>query len=232
MTTGPSQNSSQAPFADPTGCLQKYLDHADRVVYRKGQIIISQGQRALKGVYWLESGRVKLALLTEEGSERIIGFAGGGDSFGEASVLDRDGHLVMAQAMTDCVIHFFERAVVLRLMHDDPALAVGLLWNLSRKLRFVVALVEEMSFCGVKERVAHAIARLAGAENAPEAGAEAPVLRFSHQELAGLVGASRVMVTNALAELKKEGAVDVRRRCLVVRDMRRLTDPQRSRTVV
>lgn len=229
MPTALLRSSHTRSGSGRSGGLQDHLDLADRVLYRKGQIIISQGQQAHKGVYWLKSGRVKFSLLTDEGSERVVGFAEDGDSFGEASILDNDGHLVMAQALTDCVIYVFDRAVVLRLMYDDPDLAVQLLRNVSRKLRLSVELLEEMSFCGVRERLAHVIARLATSGQAgDDSGAGPPALRLTHQELASLIGASRVMVTNALAELRREGAIEQGRRRLVIRDLGRLIEAGRA----
>ncbi|MEW6032831.1 MAG: Crp/Fnr family transcriptional regulator [Bacillota bacterium] len=218
-------SGSQESGRPTVAALGKYVHLAERVRYREGQILFTQGQRGQRGLYWLRSGRVKFSLLTDDGLERVVGFAGEGDVFGETSVLRDAGHVVMAEAVSDCVVYVFEPAVVLRVLHEDPDLAVELLEVLARKLEFSVKLVEEMTFLGVKERLARTIVRLAADSGPRPADRSRPVsLQVTHQELANMIGASRVMVTQALAELAREGAIEHGRCRVVVRDLDRLLD--------
>jgi len=189
------------------------LHLADPVHFRKGQVLFSQGRRTHPGFYWLKTGRVKFSLLTNEGAERVVGFAGEGAIFGEESILDGEGCAVMGQALTSGVAYLFSWSSATRLLRAEPDLAIVLLEAMARKLHLSLKLIEEMSFLGVRDRVVQTIARLAG---------EARFLDLSHQELAGLVGASRVMVSHVLAELREEGLIEQRRRRLVILDPERL----------
>jgi len=235
MRTTPRHRSWPRSAARLPAGLERYLDLASRMTYEKGQFLFTQGESDHRGLWWLESGQVKFSLLTDDGLERVVAFAGEGSIFGEDSVVTEEGHLVTCQAVTDVVISFFEFPTIVEAMKRDPSLAVELLEVLAHKLRYSVRLIEEMSFLGVKERVAHALVRLSVGDATPDAGRTTPPeqldprpVRLSQQELANLVGASRVMVAHALAELKREGAIDKHRRYLVVRDLDRLMGSGRS----
>jgi len=219
----------------PAG-LVPHLELASRHRCGKGHLLFTQGQKERQGLWWLQSGRVKFSLLTDEGLERVVAFAGEGSIFGEGSVMTEGGYLVTCQAVTDVEAYFLDSRVISAAVKEDPSLAVELLGSLAEKLRLLVKLIEEMSFLGVKERVASALARLSLGETAQENGrltdpgrAAGRQVRLSQQELASLVGASRVMVAHALAELKEEGVIDKGRRRLVIRDPKRLVDAARSR---
>lgn len=213
--------------ADGVPGLARYTHLADAIRFRAGQIVFDEGQRTPRGLFWLKSGRVKFSLLTNDGAERVVGYATDGAVFGEESILEGEGRPVMCQALSDGVAYLFEWPVVIEAIRADPDLAINLLEAMARKLQLSVRLVGEMSFLDVKERVVQAIARLAlGQAWSPADGCRQPQdeagprrLRVTHQELASLVGASRVMVSNALAQLRREGVIEQERRHLVVRDL-------------
>lgn len=213
----------------PPMSLARHLNIAERTQFRRGQVLFAQGQRTDRCLFWIQSGRVKFSLLTDDGLERVVAYAGDGAIFGEESIVCERGRLVMCEAVTDVVAYVFERTALVRAIHEDPDLAVELLESMATKLRMSVKLVEEMSFLGVRERVAHTVARLASGEETAAMSRPGPyVLRVTHQELASLVGASRVMVSNALADLVDEGLIEKRRGYLVVRDALRLFQLERG----
>ncbi len=206
--------------------LGRHLHLAEPVRFHAGQILFSQGQASPAGVFWLESGRVKISLLTTTGNERTLCYFGPGVVFGEESISNAAEWPVTCQAVTEGVAHVFSWPAVTQIVRNEPDLIFGLLHALAEKLRLSLRLVEEMSFLPVKERVARTLARLVEQgvqdfEHDPGGSSgRAPMFSvdLTHQELASLVGASRVMVSNVLAELKKEGVVELGRRQLVVRD--------------
>lgn len=209
----------------PAHTLRKKLHLARLVRCRKGQVIFSQGREAQGALYLLDSGRVKLSLLADDGDERVIAYAGEGAILGESSLFGDGGYLVTAEAITDCRVGVFEREAVAAAIRENPELALDLLEVLVGKLRLTVKLVEEMSFLGAKERVARTIARLAASGNQPGLfGSAAPADRpklvpVTHEELASLAGTSRVTVSHALAEFSRKGAIYRKRRRVVVRDL-------------
>lgn len=148
-----------------------------------------------------------------------MGFAGAGAVFGEESVLEEVERPVMCQATSDGVAYFFDWAAIRSVLRGDPDLALELLSAMARKLVFSVRLVEEMTFLGVKDRVARTLARLATGGTDLGMATPARAVEVTHQELASMVGASRVMVSHALAELREEGVIEQHRRKLVVRDL-------------
>jgi len=207
--------------------------HLGRLIrFLKGEVLLRQGESSRRGVFWLVSGQVKVSVVDEDGSERVIALVRRGAIFGEESVLDGRDPLGRCEAVTDGVARFFDWDTLRGVIRQDPDLAVELLQTTAQKLRQTVRLVAEMSFLGVRERVAQTIARLAAWQNTASATPEhAPAqvppvgLRVTQQELASMVGASRVMVSRALSELTNAGVIERQRRQLIIRDFEGLVHP-------
>ncbi len=194
--------------------LANALRLADRVRFRRGEVLVAQGQRRPEELWWVAAGRVKSFLLTDTGAERVLGFFGAGSVFGEETLLAGEGSAATYAGATDGVAYVLNRDALARLLCSDPGLTLTLLRALARKAHYSVKLVEEMTFLDVGQRVRQALVRLAAEEGG--------TIGITQQELANLVGASRVMVTNVLAELRQAGLIEARRGRLVVRDARGL----------
>jgi CRP-like cAMP-binding protein len=71
--------------------------------YRKGETIFAQGDPG-DAVFFVEKGRVKVTVLSEQGKEAIIAFLGPGDFIGEGCLGSRTRRISTASTMTECVI--------------------------------------------------------------------------------------------------------------------------------
>jgi len=219
-----------APAAAPGLARHRHLGRLIRFV--KGEVLLRQGEASRRGVFWLVSGQVKVSVVDEDGSERVIALVRRGAIFGEESILDGRDPLGRCEAVTDGAARFFDWDTLRGVMRRDPDLAVELPRTTAEKLRQTVRLVAEMSFLGVRERVAQTIARLADWQSMASAAPEdapaqfVPVaLKVTQQELAGLVGASRVMVSRALSDLTNTGAIERQRKLIIIQDCPRTTCP-------
>ena len=90
------------PF-DPKAFLSKV--NAGRAIsdYRKDQNVYTQGQRA-DSVFYIQSGKVKKTVVSEQGKEAVVALLGTGDFFGEGCLTGQQLRLSTVTAVTECVI--------------------------------------------------------------------------------------------------------------------------------
>lgn len=153
------------------------------------------------------SGHLKLVRPTEDGNERIVAVLGVGDVVGAAIVVQGARHGVDAVAITEVETRPSSRDEVLRSMQRSPESAAALTGALATQLYASWSLLEEV-YLPVRRRLARALLDLADrfAVRAPN-GMRTLRSRVSHDDLAAMIGAQRVSVSNAMAELRAEGVI-------------------------
>src|ERR1700716_4500942 len=88
--------------------------------YRKDQIVISQGDPA-DAVFYLQRGKVKLTVVSEQGKEAVVAMLGTNDFFGEGCLAGQAQRIATVATMTDSVIMRLEKAAIVRVIHQEPA---------------------------------------------------------------------------------------------------------------
>ena len=129
--------------------------------FRKGERIFSEGDEGT-GFYVVVTGRVKIFKVSAEGKEQILHLFGPGESFGEVSVFTGQGFPADAVAAAQTTLLFFPRTAFIALIRKDPALALNMLAQLSRRLRQFAGLIEDLSLKEVPERLAKYLLYLSG----------------------------------------------------------------------
>ena len=81
--------------------------------YRKDQIVFSQGDPA-DAVFYIQSGKVKLTVVSEQGKEAVVAMLGTNDFFGEGCLAGQARRIATVATMTDSVIVRLEKAAILR----------------------------------------------------------------------------------------------------------------------
>jgi CRP/FNR family transcriptional regulator, cyclic AMP receptor protein len=71
--------------------------------YRKNQNVYTQGQPA-DSVFYIQSGKVKKTIVSEQGKEAVVATLGTGDFFGDGCLTGQPLHLATVSAMTECVM--------------------------------------------------------------------------------------------------------------------------------
>ena len=87
--------------------------------YRKSQIIFSQGQVA-DAVFYIQEGKVKLTVISEQGKEAVVAVLGPGHFFGEGCLNGHPLRLATTRAMDECVITRLEKATMIATIHNEP----------------------------------------------------------------------------------------------------------------
>ena len=90
--------------------------------YRKGHTVYTQGASA-DSVFYIQSGKVKKTVLSEQGKEAVVALFGMGDFFGEGCLTGQPLRLATVCAVAECVIVRITKAEIARMIHEEPAFA-------------------------------------------------------------------------------------------------------------
>src|SRR6185436_11589489 len=106
--------------------VQAFLDSpgpGKRVVsYARDETVFSQGETA-RHVMYIRSGGVKLSVLSESGKEAVVAMLGPGDFFGEGCLAGHPLRMGSATAITPSLILLVGKPAMVRLLHEQPAMA-------------------------------------------------------------------------------------------------------------
>src|SRR5213594_710336 len=102
------KRKAKLPF-DPKVFLSKVNGGRAISEYQKDQIIYTQGEPA-DSVFYIQSGKVKKTVVSEQGKEAVVAVLGTGDFFGEGCLTGQPLRIATAAAMMECVIVRLEKA--------------------------------------------------------------------------------------------------------------------------
>ena len=194
---------AKRPF-DPKVFLSKVNGGRATVEYRKGQTVYSQGQPA-NSVFYVQSGKVKKTVFSEQGKEAVVALLGAGDFFGEGCLTGQLLRLATVSAMTASVIVRLAKADITRVIHEEPAFAELFIAHLlARKIRVEEDLIDQL-FNSSEKRLARILLLLAnfGKEGKPE-----PIIaKISQETLAEMIGTTRSRVSFFMNKFRKLGFV-------------------------
>ena len=160
--------------------------------------------------YIIQSGTVKVHIEQADGSDVILALRGRGELLGEMSILDRQGHSASVVTIEECRLLRWDRASLTTALETIPLLSLNLARIVSRRLRYATEKIQALSALDLPGRVARQI--LAFADEYGETldgGAVFIPLRLPQSDLAGLVGASRERVNDAMVDFKRRGYITV-----------------------
>jgi CRP/FNR family cyclic AMP-dependent transcriptional regulator len=154
-------------------------------------------------LFLLRGGRAKVYLSEPEGREVILSILAPGDFIGEMALLDEQPCSANVMTMDDCEFFVISKEDFRRLLAANAGLAANLLQAMSRRLREADLQIESLALKDVQARVHQALRQLVQRE-----GDRLVVpARLTHRDIAGMVGASREMVTRVFRHLEASGVV-------------------------
>jgi CRP/FNR family transcriptional regulator, cyclic AMP receptor protein len=172
--------------------------------YRKGQIVFSQGDPG-DAVFYIQRGKAKLTVVSEQGKEAVIAILGTGDFFGEGCLAGQARRIATVTTMADSVIVRLEKSAIIQVIHQEPAFSELFIAHLlGRSIRVEADLVDQL-FNSSEKRLARLLLLLAnfGKEGKPE-----PVIaKISQETLAEMVGTTRSRVSFFMNKFRKLGFI-------------------------
>jgi CRP-like cAMP-binding protein len=175
------------------------------VSFQKKETIFAQGD-SRDGLFFVQTGKVQLSVVSEAGREATLGILGEGDFFGEGGLAGQPLRMSSATALTDCVLLHIERKAMVHAMGLEPKLsAVFVRYLLKRNIRYQDDLVDQL-FNSSEKRLARVLLLMAhfGAEGVPEVS----VPRLSQETLAAMVGTTRSRVSFFMNQFRKLGFIN------------------------
>jgi CRP-like cAMP-binding protein len=184
--------------------------------FNKDEIIFLKGDSG-SDLYLIRSGKVKICVTDRNGFELIFTFLSGGDLLGEMAVLDGKPRSATAIAVENTDTLYLGRKEFLEFLKTSPQACVDIITMLSQRLRRVSTQLEEVSFLNVSGRIARSILEMTGGSFHNVANVEHRlVCTISQEELARIIGASRVMVNKVLNSYVDLGFISIARKKITV----------------
>ena len=192
------------PF-DPKSFVAKVGEGRSIDRFGKDQIVFSQGDSA-DAVFYIQKGKAKVTVVSEQGKEAVVAIFGTNEFFGEGCLAGQSQRIATVTTMTDSVIMRLEKAAVVDVIHREPAFSEMFIAHLlGRTIRVEADLVDQL-FNSSEKRLARMLLLLAnfGKEGKPE-----PIIaKISQETLAEMIGTTRSRVSFFMNKFRKLGLID------------------------
>ncbi len=203
---------------DPQAFLAKVGSGKTVVKYRKGRIIYAQGEEA-DTVFYIQAGKVKVTVVSEQGKEAVVGILEPAQFFGEGCLNGQAVRVGTAKAMEECLITTISRKAMLAALRKEPRFSeLFMTYLVTRSNRIEEDLIDQLFNSSEKRSCAAFLLLLA---NFGKNGKPTPVDPSINQEtLAEMIGTTRSRVSFVLNKLRKlgfisyNGKLEVHRRLL------------------
>jgi CRP-like cAMP-binding protein len=189
---------------DPKALLTRIDNGKTKRDYRSNQVVFAQGDSA-DAVFYIQTGKVKLTVVSTRGKEAVIGVLERGSFFGEGCLAAQPLRMSTASAIQPTSIVRVSKSAMVRLLHEDPEFAeLFIAYLLSRNVRIEEDLVDQL-FNSSEKRLARILLLLAhfGKESKPET----VIAKVSQETLAAMVGTTRSRVSYFMNRFRKLGFI-------------------------
>jgi CRP/FNR family transcriptional regulator, cyclic AMP receptor protein len=173
--------------------------------FKKGQDIFEQGDTA-DTVYYLQQGKVKLTVLSDQGKEAVVGLLESGQFFGEGCLTGHKLRISTTTAIEHSVVTAITKAAMIEWLHDEPAFSEFFTaYLLTRNSRIEEDLIDQL-FNSSERRLARMLLLLA---NFGKEGAAQPISpNISQETLADMIGTTRSRVSFFMNKFRKLGFIN------------------------
>ena len=194
---------TNSPF-DPLAFLAKVGTGKTISVYRKDQIIFSQGEVA-DTIFYIQKGGVKVVVLSDQGKEAVVGILEPGQFFGEGCMNGHSLRIATSTATEESLITSISKSAMVAVLHDEPKFSeLFVAYLLTRNSRVEDDLIDQL-FNSSEKRLARLLLLLAkfGKEGSPT-----PISpNISQETLAEMIGTTRSRVSFFMNKFRKLGLI-------------------------
>jgi len=175
------------------------------VKFGRNETVFRQGDTG-RDVFYIQSGGVKLSVLSRTGKEAVVAMLGPGDFFGEGCMAGQPLRMGSATAITPSVIMLVSKKRMAVLLHEQPTMADRFIAHmLARNIRIEEDLIDQL-FNSSEKRLARALLLLAryGKQDIPVRA----LPKVSQETLAEMIGTTRSRVNFFMNKFKDLGFID------------------------
>ncbi len=187
----------------------------------RDETIILEKDESVQALFLIASGEVKVYMTGMDGRETILALLGRGDFFGEMSLIDGEPRSATVKAVTSAKLLIIRREHFLNLLRTTPELAMGLLIEMSKRLRKSNRQIGSLSTMSVYGRVAGTLLNLVQERGVRIHGQDGQMVtvirnRPTQQQLAEMSGTTRETVSRVFSSLVKKHSISVMGKDLVI----------------
>ena len=189
---------------DPKTFLSKVGTGKTILNFKSGETVFAQGDDA-DTVFYIQSGRIKILVASEQGKEAVVGILEVGQFFGEGCLNGQRKRISTTVAMEDSVITAIKRSAMVALLHEEPNFSeMFMAYLLTRNNRMEGDLIDQL-FNSSEKRLARLLLLLAnfGKEGTPQPIAP----NISQETLAEMIGTTRSRVSLFMNKFRKLGFI-------------------------
>jgi CRP/FNR family transcriptional regulator, cyclic AMP receptor protein len=172
--------------------------------FSKGQNVFAQGDVA-DAVFYIQKGKIKLTVVSEQGKEAVVGILEPGQFFGEGCLNGHPLRIATTTAMEDCVVTRISKTAMIAAIESRPKFSqLFMAYLLARNSRIEEDLIDQL-FNSSEKRLARLLLLLAnfGKEASPQ-----PIgVTISQETLAEMIGTTRSRVSFFMNKFRKLGFI-------------------------
>jgi len=200
--------SKRVALSTPATTLEWTGARTQRIHYGPAARIFAQGDPATRVMY-IESGAVRLSVLSHAGKEAVIAVLDNGHFFGEGCLASQPRRMATATAMAPSTIIAVDKDDMVRQFHAQPAFAERFLAHmLTRYTRIEEDLIDQF-FDSSEKRLARTLLLLA--RYGGRGASDRTLPRVSQETLAEMVGTTRSRVNFFMHKFRKLGFIEYKR---------------------
>jgi CRP/FNR family transcriptional regulator, cyclic AMP receptor protein len=175
-------------------------------------------------LFILKKGRVQVYEVNAEGDEITLSVIEDGNVFGEMALTAQSLQGLYVRALTPATVVTLRREDLENLIMNKPEVGLMLVRDLAQRLHASEARYSDIIGKDVPARLATLILTLVDSEGVVSSESYRIPTHYTHERLASMIGCKRVAVTRAFRKLEEGGAVELKERRIVVKDMDALKD--------
>jgi CRP/FNR family cyclic AMP-dependent transcriptional regulator len=189
---------------DPQIFLAKVGAGKSILKFSKDQSVFTQGDAA-DAVFYIQKGKIKLTVYSDQGKEAVVGILGPGQFFGEGCLNGHPLRIATTTAMEECIITAIAKPAMIATLDSEPKFShMFMAYLLTRNSRIEEDLIDQL-FNSSEKRLARLLLLLAnfGKEGSPQ-----PIGNHISQEtLAEMIGTTRSRVSFFMNKFRKLGFI-------------------------
>jgi CRP/FNR family transcriptional regulator, cyclic AMP receptor protein len=186
-----------------------------RRAFLGGEVMLREGDPT-NHVFVLIAGWVRVYSSTADGQEVLHALRGPGDLIGDLAALNPWTRMASVKALEKVIAVQLLNSQFVSSLNSRPGIAVGMIKQMSQRLRESETARVDAATLDVTRRVAKYVLRLVQLHGVPEPGGRALGMPLTQQDIANHVGASRRAVARAMAILRERHIVTTEGRRIVV----------------
>lgn len=183
--------------------------------FQKREYVYREGNQP-RYVYFIESGKVKTVLLSNDGKELMTGLYGEGDIFGHIAMLEEAEYTESAIAVEPVRLYALNKADFFSLLGTHPGASAKFIRIMASQLVEAEDKLLRLAYDSVRKRVAEALVEVYRTYSLSNGKKE---IEISRQELASYVGTATETVIRTLSSFKQEGLINIVQSNIVIKDL-------------